>query len=452
MKIIENTYHLISLGCAKNLVDSHAMRHLLAQNALDETTAARSAKYLIVNTCGFIESARQESLETLRNLAKKKKPGQFLIAAGCMSQRMQAKLLEEVEGIDAMLGTRRWMDIHKVLSSLQANGSLRPYLHFPIASSMGRDEGGAPAIAIQGKSSYLKIADGCNRPCAYCAIPLIKGSLVSRPVNSIIDEMRILQDAGIREVNLIAQDITGYGQDLGSKDGLFNLLDDICAAAPNIPWIRLLYTFPGFNVNEMVRVMKAHPQVLHYIDIPLQHADQTVLKAMKRPSHTDRVLADLQTLRSNFPDLAVRTTFIVGFPGETDRAFQTLVDFIEQVRFNHLGAFTYSFEKGTSAERLGDPIPIEVKEERLAYLMEIQAKISSQINHSFIGETLDVLIEGADPNSQILVGRTKRDAPEVDGLVIAQGVGQVGEILQVKIDNAVEHDLFGRVVTYKGDL
>jgi ribosomal protein S12 methylthiotransferase len=446
-RIIDNSFYLLSLGCAKNLVDSYGMSHLLKQNALVEVQDPSRARFLIVNTCGFIESARQESFDVLRKLSTSKKSGQFLIAAGCMTQRYQGSLWDQVHGIDAMLGTRRWMDIHHVLENLiHGDTTMRPYLHFPLAQSIGMDYKGSPAIAIQGKSSYLKIADGCRRPCAYCAIPLIKGPLISRSVEDIVSDMLILQDQGIQEVNVIAQDVTDYGHDLGIKDGLLNLLEKLVIAAPNIPWIRLLYTFPGFNVNGLVDLMRAHPQILPYIDIPLQHADPRVLRAMQRPSTIELVKSTLFTLRDQIPGMTLRTTFIVGFPGETDLEFETLINFIKEVRFDHLGAFVYSLEEGTPAQLLGDPIPREIKEERLSMLMETQTQIASQINQTLVGAKMDILIEGVDSQQEILVGRSKRDAPEVDGLVIAHGKGHEGEILKVKINGAIEHDLIGSIV------
>ena len=425
------------------------MSHLLNQNALIEVQEPSQARYLIVNTCGFIESARQESLAVLRKLSRSRKKGQFIIAAGCMTQRYQDSLLDQVNGIDAMLGTRRWMDIHQVLDNLLQGGkSIRPYLHFPPAISMGIDNIKTPAIAIQGKSSYLKIADGCRRPCAYCAIPLIKGPLVSRPIADIVRDTLILQDQGVQEVNVIAQDVTDYGHDLQIKDGLFRLLDAIVEAAPNIPWIRLLYTFPGFNVDALIDIMKTHPQILPYIDIPLQHADPKILRAMQRPANIELVKSALFSLRAQIPEMTLRTTFILGFPGETDLEFETLINFVKEMRFDHLGAFTYSLEEGTPAEKLGDPVPKSLKEERLSILMETQAQIASQINQALVGTEMDVLIEGADNQQNILIGRSKRDAPEVDGLVIAQGKGKVGDILTVKIQGSLEHDLLGSVVEY----
>lgn len=445
MKIDKNSFYLESLGCAKNLVDSQAMGHLLKSQGLHAIDDHRRAEFIIVNTCGFIEDARVESGNLLSEMAAAKQTGQYLIAAGCLTQRYQASFPMDIAGIDAMLGTRRWMDISLVINKLQQNSPQTPYLHFPLSERMGTDEKGAPAIAIQGGSSYLKIADGCRRPCAYCAIPLIKGTLVSRPKDAILHDLKLLQDHNIKEVNLIAQDVTDYGHDRGEKDGLLALLQRMLIETPHIPWIRLLYAFPGFNVNGLINIIKSSPQILPYIDLPLQHADPKILKSMNRPSNIEHTADALLHMRHEIPNLSLRTTFIVGYPGETDVAFNRLLDFVKLIRFDHLGAFTYSLESGTPAENLGDPIPQSVKLERFERLMATQAKISAEINRSLIGQTMDMLVEGVDPEQKILVGRTKRDAPEIDGLIIARGNGAVGEILPVRIKSATEHDLFGNV-------
>lgn len=422
------------------------MAHLMEKQGLKASNTPYQAKYIIVNTCGFIESARQESLQTIKDLAMLKEPGQLLIASGCMSQRYQDDLLKMVKGIDGMLGTRRWMDIIHFLDLLNSVNKQKPISYFPLAEKMGTDERGAPAFATQGNSSYLKIADGCRRPCAYCAIPLIKGSLVSRPMQSIIRDAINLQSKGVKEINLIAQDITDYGHDLKMADGLISLLEELMINIPSVPWIRLLYTFPGFNVEKLTELMLVNKQIVPYLDIPLQHADPKVLKSMQRPSNIEQVKTSITYMREKIPDLTVRTTFIVGYPTETDASFQNLIKFIEEVRFDHLGAFPYSFEKGTPAEYLGDSIPEEVKQERLSFLMETQARISSQITQSLINSEMDILIEGKDEAQNIIVGRSKRDAPEVDGLVIAEGNGDIGDIIPVRITGSMVHDLTGIVV------
>lgn len=441
-----NTYHLISLGCAKNLVDSESMAVLLNHQGLAPTQTPENAEFLIVNTCGFLKSAREEAIAVLTDLASEKMPWQKLIAAGCMTELHRQEIIESIPGIDGLMGTRRWMDILDVLKQTRQKRMPLPYTHFPDATTVGTDERGIHRAAIQGGSAYLKIADGCRRACAYCLIPLIKGTLVSRPIEKIIDDAKALQDRGVKEINLIAQDITDYGHDLGMQDGLTSLLESLLIAVPEIPWIRLMYTFPGYVTNSLIQLMATERQILPYLDMPLQHADPMVLRAMHRPRDMAAVRQTLVDIRTAVPEIALRTTFIVGYPGEDEAAFQNLIDFVQTVRFDHLGAFTYSFEPGAPAEPLGDPIPEQVKVERLERLMQVQAEISLERNQRFIGKTLDVLIEGVDPVQEIAIGRSYRDAPEIDGLVILEELAPVGDLVKVQINGAITHDLVGKIV------
>jgi len=446
MKNQKSSFYLISLGCAKNLVDSTSMADLLKKQGYIQLNNPSLAEYLIVNTCGFIESARQESISVINELAKNKKNGQILIAAGCMTQRYQENLLEMVDGVNGMIGTRSWMDIMDLIRSIEIKPESRVHLHFPNVKTIGRDEKGVNRIAIQGNSSYLKIADGCRRHCAFCAIPMIKGPLVSRSIDNIVRDACYLESLGIKEINLIAQDVTDYGNDLGMKDGLVLLLHELLEKAPNIPWIRLLYTFPGYVSHDLITLMKDEPRLLPYLDMPLQHAEPEILKSMQRPSNMQWVRDTLKLMREKIPELVLRTTFIVGYPGETEEKFETLLNFVKEIEFDHIGVFTYSFEKGTSVEPLGDPIAPEIKTQRIERIMSIQSRISLKKNQALIGNKLDVLIEGKDKKQNILIGRSYRDAPEIDGLVIVQGKGELGEILQVKITAALEHDLIGKVI------
>jgi ribosomal protein S12 methylthiotransferase len=442
-KRAQNTYHLISLGCPKNLVDSESMAQLLNQQGLAPVGSAQNAKYLIVNTCGFLQAAREEAIAVLTDLASEKMPWQKLIAAGCMTEHHREVILHNVPGIDGLLGTRRWMDIVDVIKETGKQRQGIPYAHFPSATRVGRDESGTIRAAVQGGSAYLKIAEGCRRACAYCMIPLIKGDLVSRPINHIVDDAKILQDQGVQEIILIAQDITDYGSDLHIKEGLTSLLEELIKAVPAIPWIRLMYTFPGYITEPLIQLMASEPQILPYIDIPLQHADPEILRAMRRPKDIHAVRQMLANIRTKIPGVALRTTFIVGYPGENEPAFQNLIRFVQSVRFDHLGAFTYSFEPGTPAEPLGDPIPEEIKATRLEQLMQVQAAISLERNQRFIGERLNVLVEGVDDENQISIGRSYRDAPEIDGLVIIEGRAPIGKIVKVQINSAITHDLVG---------
>jgi ribosomal protein S12 methylthiotransferase len=400
---------------------------------------------LIVNTCGFIGPAKEESLEVLADLAALKKKGQLLIAAGCLTQRYGVEVARQVPGIDGILGTRRWMDIVQVVQALRSTPHPEPLYHLPQVATVGMNESDAQQAAIQGASAYLKIADGCRRPCAFCAIPLIKGTLVSRPQEVILDEARSLQELGVRELVLIAQDTTDYGHDFGVKDGLAHLLESLIQAVPDIDWIRILYAFPGYVTDRLIEVMASHPQILPYLDMPLQHAHPEMLRRMRRPSNIDWVHRTLEKMRTAMPDLALRSTFIVGYPGETEAEFQTLLDFIEDVRFDRLGTFQFSFEPGTASEPLGDPIPSEVKEERYDRIMTRQAAISLEKNQALVGRTLDVLVEGQGDG--ISLGRSYRDAPEIDGLVIVENDLPVGQIVPVRISGAMTYDLTGVVET-----
>jgi ribosomal protein S12 methylthiotransferase len=445
-KRAKGTYHLISLGCAKNLVDSDSMAQLMNRKGLTPTTTTTDAEFLIVNTCGFLAAAREEAIAVLTDLASEKLPWQKLIAAGCMPERHRQDIINSVPGLDGMLGTRRWMDILDVLQETGQPRQVLPYQHFPLMESNGNDEKGTRRAAVQGGSAYLKIADGCRRTCAYCLIPLIKGNLVSRPMEKVIEDAKALQGQGVKEIILIAQDTTDYGHDLSMRDGLTTLLEALLKSVPDVPWIRLMYTFPGYVSENLIQLMKSEPQILPYLDMPLQHADTSILRSMRRPSDILAVRKTLAHIRSLIEDVTLRTTLIVGYPGEDQQSFLKLLEFIQTVRFDHLGTFPYSFEVGTPAEPLGDPVPEHIKTERVEHIMQIQAEISLERNQRFIGRVLDVLVEGVDDENEISIGRSYRDAPEIDGLVLIEGLAPVGEMVQVKINSAITHDLVGKLV------
>lgn len=437
----KNTFHLVSLGCAKNTVDSDSMAQLLLRDGYRAVDNPSHANVLIVNTCGFIGPAKEESIGVLRELAEGKRNNQILIAAGCLTQRYGSEVAQKVPGIDGVLGTRRWMDIVQVVRELRKGPHPEPLYHLPEAKTVGADEQNALRASVAGASAYLKIADGCRRPCAFCAIPLIKGTAVSRPLDVIIDEARRLRDAGVRELILIAQDTTDFGHDLGMKDGLAILLEQLTSSVPDMDWIRIMYAFPGYVTDRLIEVMGTHKQVLPYLDMPLQHAHPKTLYRMRRPSNVDWVHRTLGKMRTAIPNLAIRTTFIVGYPGETEEEYQALVDFVQEIRFDRVGTFQFSFEPGTTSEPLGDPIPAEVKQARFERLMELQQGISMQINQSYVGKTLDVLVEGRDKG--IAIGRSYRDAPEIDGMVFIEGDAKIGSIVPVKITGAMAYDLTG---------
>jgi ribosomal protein S12 methylthiotransferase len=438
----KNTFHLVSLGCAKNTVDSDSMAQLLIRDGYRAVEDPSRANVLIVNTCGFIGPAKEESINVLRELAEGKRNHQILIAAGCLTQRYGSEVAVKVHGIDGVLGTRRWMDIVQVVRELRKGPHPEPLYHLPDeAKTVGTDEHDALRVSVAGTSAYLKIADGCRRPCAFCAIPLIKGTAVSRPMDTIVNEARRLRDAGVRELILIAQDTTDYGHDLGIKDGLAVLLEQLTDSVPDMDWIRVMYAYPGYVTDHLIEVMANCKQILPYLDMPLQHAHPKTLYRMRRPSNIDWVHRTLGKMRTAIPNLAIRTTFIVGYPGETEEEFQALVDFVREIRFDRVGAFQFSFEPGTTSEPLGDPVPAHVKQRRYEHLMELQQGISLQVNQSYVGKTLDVLIEGRDKG--IAIGRSYRDAPEIDGMVFIEGNANIGEIVPVKITGAMAYDLTG---------
>jgi ribosomal protein S12 methylthiotransferase len=445
-KVKNRRFHLVSLGCSKNTVDSESMAQLLGRAGYRAVGDPAQAEVLIVNTCGFIGPAKKESVAVLNELAAGKRRGQMLIAAGCLSQRYGAELMKWVPGLDGLIGARRWMDIVDFVRRLRERPHPAPLYHLPDeAQVVGSDERGALRAAVQGASAYLKIADGCRRPCAFCAIPLIKGTAVSRPMESIVDEARRLAAQGVRELILIAQDTTDYGHDLGMKDGLPILLERLTEAAPGLDWIRVMYAFPGYVTDRLIETMAARPQIVRYLDMPLQHGHPRTLQRMRRPSNIEWVRRTLANMRAAMPDLALRSTFIVGYPGETEEEFQTLLDFVEELQFDRVGVFTFSFEPGTASAALGDPIPEEVKQERRERLMALQQRSSLAKNQALVGKTLTVLIEGNGDG--LSVGRSYRDAPEIDGLVIVDGDAPVGEMVPVRISGAMAYDLSGTVET-----
>ena len=431
-------YYLLSLGCCKNTVDSEGMSRLLQRAGYAPTEHPAAAEVLIVNTCGFIDIAQEESFGVLRELAETKRPGQLLIAAGCLSQRYGHQLVKEVPGLDGIIGTRRWMEITALVEKLSSDGD-RPLVMIgdppaPPVGSMSRS-------VVQGASAYLKIADGCSAACSFCAIPMIKGPAHSRPVEAIVDEARQLVAQGVKEIVLIAQDTTAYGRDRGQRDALPRLIEAILAAVPELPWLRLMYAYPQHITPRLIEIMAQHPQVCHYLDIPLQHAHPETLRRMNRPHGVDGVRRLIADLRQAMPDIALRTSFIVGYPGETEEEFEALLDFVEEIAFDRVGVFTYSREEGTPAADLPGQVPDQVKEERCRRLMELQQGISLAKNQQTVGRALDVLVEGSGDG--LSVGRSYRDAPEIDGLVLVKEELHLGEMVPVLITGAMEYDLIG---------
>jgi ribosomal protein S12 methylthiotransferase len=453
----KDNYYLVSLGCSKNTVDSESMAQVLNQGGMRAVGDPSRAEVLIVNTCGFIDAAKQESIDVLKELVDLKRGQQMVIAAGCLSQRYGHDLVQHVPGLDGVIGTRRWMDIFDLVTRLRQRRHPEPLYHLPTdAAVVGLDERGVLRTSVQGASAYLKIADGCRRPCAFCAIPKIKGTAVSRPIASIVREAQVLEERGVKELLLIAQDTTDYGYDLGLKDGLAALLEAIVAGAPGIPWIRVMYAYPGYVTPRLMETMAAHPQILPYLDMPLQHGHRETLKRMRRPAKIEWVYETVAQLRAAIPELAVRTTFIVGYPGETDEEFQGLVQFVRDLQFDRVGAFKYSYEIGTPSATLPNHVDDAVKQERYERLMSVQQGISLSKNQVLVGRTLDILVEGHGATEDergratggaLSLGRSYRDAPEIDGYVIVEGELPIGEIVPVRITGATTYDLFATVDT-----
>lgn len=418
------------------------MAGLLDRAGFNGVADPDDASVLIVNTCGFIESARQESIGALNELAKAKGPNQMLIAAGCMAQRYGDEVVQWAPGVDGVIGTRRWMDIVPFIRRLRRRKHPEPLYHLPQeALTVGQDERGILRASVQGASAYLKIADGCRRPCAFCAIPQIKGTLVSRPPETIVAEAVRLQEAGVQELIIIAQDSTDYGHDLGMKNGLSQLLKQITEVAPEIPWLRIMYAYPGYVTDELIETMASIPQIVNYLDIPLQHGHRETLKRMRRPANIDWVHKTVKKIRTAMPDVAIRTTFIVGYPGETDEEFESLKQFVTELQFDRVGAFTYSYEASTPSADVSWQVAEAVKEARLDELMTVQQSISLARNQAQVGRTLPVLVEGFGDG--VSVGRSYRDAPEIDGLVIVPGELPLGEIVPIHISGAMTYDLSG---------
>lgn len=437
-------FYIASLGCPKNTVDANGMAVLLQRAGYEPTLNPAEAHVLIVNTCGFIELAREESLETLQALAANRRPDQRLIAAGCWAQRDPEFLSAAVPELDALIGTRSWSGIVEVTRRLMRRRETDVLALIESGPVRLPEAAHAPGYVLSGRSAFLKIADGCSRQCAFCAIPNIKGATVSRSLEAILDDARALQELGALEINLIAQDATFYGHDLGMPDGLATLLERLDASLPHVPWLRILYAYPGYLTPRLIDVLAATPRVLPYIDLPLQHAHPAVLRRMRRPADMDEVRRTLETLRTRLPDIALRTAFIVGYPGETEAEFLALLDFIQEIRFDRVGVFTYSAEVGTAAAALGDDVPPEIKEERYQAVMVTQQAISLRKNLSYVGQRLEVLLEGVGDG--VTAGRSYRDAPEIDGLVLIHQELEPHRIIPVEVIDGLEYDLIARPV------
>ena len=425
-----DSVNVITLGCSKNLVDSENLIGQLKGNDIEVAHESNAdANIVVVNTCGFIDMAKQESIDTILDYADAKTKGAIekLYVTGCLSERYKEDLSKEIPEVNAWFGT---MDLPFLLKELGAD-----YKHQLIGERQG--------LTTPQHYAYLKISEGCNRTCSFCAIPLMRGKHISRPIEDLVFEAKNLVKQGVKEIMLIAQELTYYGLDIYKKRSLPELLNQL-AAVEGLEWIRLHYAYPHKFPLEIIEAVKAHPNICNYLDMPLQHASNAVLQNMKRQitrEDTEKLIADIRNI---LPEIAIRTTMLVGFPGETEKDIEELKDFIEQQRFERLGVFTYSHEEGTSGHQLNDDLPEEEKQQRASEVMAVQQTISDELNQAKIGKTFKVLIDRKEGDNYI--GRTEFDSPEVDNEVIIdarENYLRVGDFAQIKITDASDFDLYG---------
>ena len=435
---------MVSLGCPKNQMDAELMLAKLEQAGYEITADSGYADVVIVNTCGFIADAKQESIENILEFAQLKKEKQIkkIIVTGCLAQRYQQELADEIPECDAVLGLGANDDIAAVVERVMAGETVRA---FPSRDSWCLD--GSRVLTTPHFFAYLRIADGCNHRCTYCAIPNIRGNLRSRAMEQIVDEARALVENGVKEIVLVAQDTTVYGQDLYGESRLPELLTELCKI-DDLKWIRLLYCYPEHITDKLLNVMATEDKVVPYMDIPLQHAAGNVLKRMNRPGNRETLTALIERIRAAVPDITLRTTVMVGFPGETEEDFEELCEFIKDARFQRLGCFAFSPEEDTPAYKLPDQLEDEVKFRRRDIVMEEQARISDACNEAMIGKTVTVLTESFDRYAECWFGRTEGDAPDIDGKVFftATRPVQPGDMVEVAITDTMDWDLIGEML------
>jgi ribosomal protein S12 methylthiotransferase len=429
---------MVSLGCTKNLVDSEVMLGLLKQAGYAVTPRAEEADIILINTCSFIESAKRETIETIIEMSQMKHEGKcrFLIVTGCLAQEYGTKLLSEIPEIDAFVGPGELTQIVSVIQKLESSHT-QATIHCLKETAFIYDHTFPRLHTTWPHLGYIKISEGCNHCCSYCLIPRLRGPYRSREIDSILIEAKYLVNQGVKEICLVGQDTTAFKR--------IHLLLEKLASLKGAPWIRLLYTYP-FSVDvELIKVMANYPNILHYLDIPLQHSHPKVLKAMNRPSDMQKTEALINFARSAIPDLTIRTTFMVGFPGETDEEFEDLLDFVEKIRFDRLGVFAYSKERGTLAYHLPAHVPKRIKEERYRQIMTLQAAISKEKNQALLGKALEVICDYPDPHQEgMMIGRTKGQAPQIDGVTYIRGENlKPGERYRVEVTKAGVYDLEG---------
>lgn len=440
---MNNKVFLSSLGCSKNLVDAEIMMGILKERGYEQTPNLEDASIAIVNTCGFIESAKEESINEILEIAQAKQEAQlkYLIVTGCLSQRYSADLKKEMPEVDAFLGTSTFESIFEIIGDV-SEGKKMEYILDPNEKKYPEN---LPRLTSTPKyMAYLKIAEGCDNHCTYCIIPKLRGKYVSRDMEDIVKEAKELADAGVKELIVIAQDTTKYGIDLYGKKMLAKLLEELCKIE-NVSWVRFLYAYPEDVERELLEVVANNPKICPYFDIPIQHCNSRILKLMNRKVTKEELLEKINMIREVVPHAILRTSLITGFPTETDEEFEEMIEFVKEVKFDRLGVFTYSREEDTPAAKLEGQIEEEVKEDRKGRIMETQMQVSLNRNLSKVGTIVEVLVE--EEEDEFYVGRTKEDVPEIDGVVfIKKDVSlTMGDIVKVEVTEALEYDLMGVV-------
>ena len=440
----------VSLGCDKNLVDTEKMLGVAGGLGVSFTDDETEADAILINTCCFIGDAKEESVNTILEMARYKEEGKCraLIVAGCLAQRYKQEIIDEIPEVDAILGTTSYEEIGNVLTRLFGEEKEKKEEHISCFHDLKElpETAKKRVMTTGGHYAFLKIAEGCDKRCSYCIIPYLRGPYRSVPMEQLLAEARELADNGVRELILVAQETTLYGKDLYGEKTLPKLLHEL-AQIPGIYWIRIQYCYPEEITDELIQAIKTEEKVCHYLDIPIQHASDRILKRMGRRTHKAELKERIGALRREIPDIALRTTFICGFPGETEEDHEELMEFVDEMEFERVGVFTYSAEEDASAYSYPDQIPEEVKEERRADVMELQQEIAFEHCENMVGKVLDVMIEGKVADEPAYVGRTYMDAPNVDGLIFvnADEMLMSGDFVRVKVTGANEYDLIGEV-------
>lgn len=443
---VKQKVSMVSLGCPKNLVDAEVMLGVLSKQQYEITTDEKDADIIIVNTCSFIKEAKQESIDAILDLAERKRDGRChtLIVSGCLPQRYQEELAHELPEVDIFIGTGDYPRIAEILAE---KGGVEGQLQYVGDPDYIYDESLPRLNSSPAWYSYLKIGEGCSNCCSYCIIPQLRGAYRSRPLDALVAEAEMLVSRGVKEINVISQDITRYGSDMEDGSTLETLIRRL-AAIDGLRWIRLLYAYPDGITDSLIQLIRDEPKVCKYLDIPIQHISDPVLKAMKRRSSEQQIRDLIAKLRSEIPSIALRTSLIVGFPGETVDDFNSLMQFVEQTHFDRLGVFCYSKEEGTPAAGMSDQVSERVKRERYRKLMRAQARLSFRRNRALIGQTEEVIVEGYSEETELLLkGRSSRQAPDIDGQVyITAGTADVGDIITLRITDSSDYDLIGEIV------